>query len=36
MKIDDIRVWASLMDKTDKEELFDSMGFDKKQRKEYE
>jgi hypothetical protein len=25
-----------MMDKKDKEELFDKMGFDKKQRKEYE
>jgi len=25
-----------MMDKSDREELFDKMGFDKKQRKEYE
>jgi hypothetical protein len=36
MKMSDIRLLASLMDKKDKEELFDKMGFDKKQRKEYE
>lgn len=36
MKLGDIKVLASLMDKKDKEELFDKMGFDKKQRKEYE
>lgn len=36
MKMDDIKVWASLMDDTDKKELLDKMGFDKKQRKEYE
>jgi hypothetical protein len=35
-KMDEIKLLASLMDKKDKEELFDSMGFDKKQRKEYE
>jgi hypothetical protein len=35
-KLDDIRILASLMDKKDKDELFDKMGFDKKQRKEYE
>jgi len=32
----DIKLWASMMTKADKEELFDKMGFDKKQRKEYE
>lgn len=36
MKIADIKLMASMMDKKDKEELFDKMGFDKKQRKEYE
>lgn len=35
-KLEDIKIWASLMTKKDKEELFDMMGFDKKQRKEYE
>jgi hypothetical protein len=36
MKLSDIKLMASMMDKQDKEELFDKMGFDKKQRKEYE
>jgi len=36
MKLSDIKLWAKMMDKKDKEELFDKMGFDKKQRKEYE
>jgi hypothetical protein len=36
MKLDEIKLLASMMDKKDREELFDSMGFDKKQRKEYE
>jgi hypothetical protein len=35
-KMDEIKLLASLMDKNDKDELFDKMGFDKKQRKEYE
>ncbi len=35
-KMSDIKLLASLMDAKDKEELFDKMGFDKKQRKEYE
>jgi hypothetical protein len=35
-KMEDIKLLASMMDKKDKEELFDKMGFDKKQRKEYE
>lgn len=35
-KLSDIKLLASLMTKEDKEELFDKMGFDKKQRKEYE
>jgi hypothetical protein len=36
MKMADIKMLAAMMDKKDKEELFDKMGFDKKQRKEYE
>jgi len=36
MKMSEIKLMASLMTKSDKEELFDKMGFDKKQRKEYE
>lgn len=36
MKMADIKLMASMMSKSDKEELFDMMGFDKKQRKEYE
>jgi hypothetical protein len=36
MKMSEIKILASMMDKKDKEELFDKMGFDKKQRKEYE
>ena len=36
MKMSDIKLMGSLMTKKDKEELFDNMGFDKKQRKEYE
>ena len=35
-KLEDIKLLASMMDKSDREELFDKMGFDKKQRKEYE
>jgi hypothetical protein len=35
-KIEDIKLLASMMSDKDKEELFDKMGFDKKQRKEYE
>jgi hypothetical protein len=35
-KLDDIKTLASMMDKKDVDELFDKMGFDKKQRKEYE
>jgi hypothetical protein len=35
-KLEDIKLLASMMDKKDKDELFDKMGFDKKQRKEYE
>lgn len=36
MKLDDIKLLASLMSKSDIDELFNSLGFDKKQRKEYE
>jgi hypothetical protein len=36
MKMAEIKMMASMMDKKDREELFDKMGFDKKQRKEYE
>lgn len=36
MKLSDIKLMASMMSKADKEELFDKMGFDKKQRKEYD
>jgi hypothetical protein len=36
MKMDEIKMIASMMDKKDCEELFDKMGFDKKQRKDYE
>lgn len=36
MKMEDIKLLASTMTKKDIEELFDKMGFDKKQRKEYE
>lgn len=36
MKMDEIKLMASMMTKDDKQELFDKMGFDKKQRKEYE
>lgn len=35
MKLDDIKTLASLMSKKDIEDLFDSMGFDKKQRNDY-
>lgn len=35
-KISDIKLQASLMSKQDKDDLFDKLGFDKKQRKEYE
>lgn len=35
-KLEDIKILADMMDKKDIEELFDKMGFDKKQRKEYE
>jgi hypothetical protein len=36
MKMKEVKLLASMMDKKDKDELFDKMGFDKKQRKEYE
>jgi len=36
MKLNDIKLWASMMTDQDKSELFDKMGFDKKQRKAYE
>jgi hypothetical protein len=36
MKLREIKQWAKMLTKEDKEELFDKMGFDKKQRKEYE
>jgi hypothetical protein len=36
MKMADIKLMASLMDKNQRRELFDAMGFDNKQRKEYE
>ena len=36
MKMSDIKLMASLMDKKDRKELFDMMGFDRKQRKAYE
>lgn len=36
MKIDELKLLASTMDDSDKKELFDKMGFDAKQRKDYE
>lgn len=36
MKMDDIRLLSDLMTKSEKEQVFDKMGFDKKQRKDYE
>jgi hypothetical protein len=36
MKMGEIKMLAKMMDKDDIKELFDKMGFDKKQRKEYE
>ncbi len=36
MKMEDIKLLASMMDKNDIQELFDKLGYDKKQRKEYE
>jgi hypothetical protein len=35
MKLDDIKMLSSMMDENDREDLFDKMGFDKPQRKEY-
>ena len=35
-KLSDIKMLAKMMTKEDRQELFDKMGFDKKQRKEYE
>ena len=35
-KLEDIKLMAKLMSKQDCEELFDKLGFDRKQRKEYE
>jgi hypothetical protein len=35
-KLEDIKLLASLMTDKDKTDLFDMMGFDKKQRKDYE
>lgn len=36
MKMDEIKLLAKMMDKTDISKLLDSMGFDKKERKDYE
>ena len=36
MKISEVKMLAKMKDKKDCEELFDKMGFDKKQRKEYD
>jgi hypothetical protein len=36
MKLNEVKMLASMMSKKDIDELFDSLGFDKKQRKEYE
>ena len=36
MKMSEVKMLAKMMTKADKEELFDKMGFDKKQRKDYE
>jgi hypothetical protein len=36
MKMNEIKMLAKMMDKNNIKELFDKMGFDKKQRKEYE
>ena len=36
MKMNEIKILAKKMTKADKDDLFDKMGFDKKQRKEYE
>jgi hypothetical protein len=36
MKMDEVKMLASMMDKNDIEKLFDDMGLDKKQRKDYQ
>ena len=36
MKLDEIKLQAKMMSKADKDDLFDKMGFDKKQRKDCE
>lgn len=36
MKLEDIKISAKLMTKQEKQKLLDDMGFDEKQRKEYE
>jgi hypothetical protein len=36
MKMDEVKMLANMMTKEDIKELFDSLGLDKKQRKEYE
>jgi hypothetical protein len=36
MKLSDIKLLAGMMTKEDRIEMFDKMGFDKKQRKDYE
>ena len=36
MKLDEIKMLAEMMTKEDQQELFDKMGFDQKQRKEYQ
>lgn len=36
MNLGDIKVWAMLMTPTDIQELFNNLGYDAKQRKEYE
>jgi hypothetical protein len=36
MKVDDVKLMASLMSKADIKQLFDDLGFDEKQRKEYQ
>lgn len=35
-KIEDVKLLASMMNSQDRDEIFDKMGFDKKQRKEYQ
>jgi hypothetical protein len=36
MKMDEVKLLTSLMTKDDIENLFNQLGYDKKQRKEYE